>query len=48
MLWPFEADTERMKKGGQHWAWRYDKPATFIVIPRRGRVRDDWKRRETR
>ena len=48
MLWPFEADVERMKNGGQHWAWRYDKPATFIVVPRRGRARNDWKEGETR
>ncbi|PSN74502.1 carotenoid oxygenase [Corynespora cassiicola Philippines] len=35
VLWPFEASVERMKKGGHHWAWSYDRPATFIVIPRR-------------
>ena len=34
-LWPFEADVERMKQGKQHWAWSYDRPATFIVVPRR-------------
>ncbi|KAF2183452.1 carotenoid oxygenase [Zopfia rhizophila CBS 207.26] len=34
-LWPFEADVERMKRGGHHWAWDYSKPATFIIVPRR-------------
>lgn len=34
-LWPFEANVERMKKGGHHWAWSYARPATFLVIPRR-------------
>lgn len=35
VLWPFETSVERMKKGGQHWAWSYDRPATFIAVPRR-------------
>ncbi|KAI8183777.1 Lignostilbene-alpha,beta-dioxygenase isozyme I [Colletotrichum sp. SAR 10_75] len=35
VLWCFDASVERMKKGGHHWAWDYDKPATFIVAPRR-------------
>lgn len=34
-LWPFETSIERMKAGGQHWAWNYDLPATFVVVPRR-------------
>ncbi|KAH6663313.1 lignostilbene dioxygenase [Plectosphaerella plurivora] len=34
-LWPFEANVERMKRGGHHWAWDYARPATFIVVPRR-------------
>lgn len=34
-LWPFEASVERMKQGKQHWAWNYERPATFIVVPRR-------------
>lgn len=34
VLWPFEASIERMKEGKQHWAWNYDRPATFIVVPR--------------
>jgi carotenoid cleavage dioxygenase-like enzyme len=49
MLWPFEANVERMKKGGQHWAWRYDLPVTFIVVPRRKTpVTPGWKEGETR
>ncbi|KAH7397967.1 carotenoid oxygenase [Cadophora sp. MPI-SDFR-AT-0126] len=35
MAWPFEAMMERMKTGGHHWAYRYDRPAVFIVVPRR-------------
>ncbi|KAL9945351.1 hypothetical protein D7B24_008816 [Verticillium nonalfalfae] len=34
-LWPFEADLDRMKAGKQHWAWDYNLPATFVVVPRR-------------
>src|SRR5271170_2128022 len=45
----FEANIERLKKGGQHWAWRYEKPVTFIVVPRRKHpVRADWRDGETR
>ena len=35
LLWPFEADVERMKRGGQHFAYNYDLPSSFIVLPRR-------------
>ncbi|TDZ35007.1 Lignostilbene-alpha,beta-dioxygenase isozyme I [Colletotrichum spinosum] len=35
VLWCFEANVERMKKGGHHWAWDYNLPATFVVVPRR-------------
>lgn len=35
VLWPFEANLARMKAGKQHWAWDYNLPATFIVVPRR-------------
>lgn len=50
VLWPFEADVERMKKGKQHWAWSYGRPATFIVVPRRvgGKMPPGWKEGETR
>lgn len=34
-MWPFEADIERMKEGKQHWAWNYEREATWIVTPRR-------------
>ncbi|KAJ5953539.1 hypothetical protein N7454_000435 [Penicillium verhagenii] len=34
-LWPFESTLERLKAGKHHWAWNYDLPATFIVVPRR-------------
>lgn len=33
-IWPFEADVDRMKRGGHHWAWNYDRPNTIMVIPR--------------
>ena len=45
----FRSDIERMQKIGQHWAWRYDKQVTFIVIPRRKTpVTAGWKEGETR
>ena len=50
LLWPFETSVERMKAGKQHWAWNYDRPATFIVIPRRATtpLPPRWKRGEYR
>ncbi|PYI07562.1 carotenoid oxygenase [Aspergillus sclerotiicarbonarius CBS 121057] len=47
-LWPFEASVERMKQGKQHWAWNYDRPATFIVVPRRPGCAAEygWKEKE--
>lgn len=35
LSWPFGADLEKMKKGGHHWEYRYDRPAPFVVVPRR-------------
>lgn len=35
VLWPFEADLERIKAGGQHWEFKSERPATFIVVPRK-------------
>ena len=35
VLWPFEADVERMKAGGHHFAYNYDLDTAFIVTPRR-------------
>ncbi|CAG8958784.1 hypothetical protein HYFRA_00011734 [Hymenoscyphus fraxineus] len=48
--WPFDASIERMKKGGHHWAWNYDRAATFIVIPRRKTTKlpAGWKEGEYR
>lgn len=48
-LWPFEASVERMKAGGHHWAWSYERPCTFLVVPRRpGQVRPaSWGKDET-
>ncbi|KAF2210578.1 hypothetical protein CERZMDRAFT_106722 [Cercospora zeae-maydis SCOH1-5] len=33
-IWPFEADVERMKRGGHHWAWDYSRKCTILVAPR--------------
>ncbi|CAK1360196.1 Lignostilbene-alpha,beta-dioxygenase isozyme III [Cercospora beticola] len=33
-IWPFEANVERMKRGGHHYAWDYSRPCTIIVVPR--------------
>ena len=33
-VWPFEADVERMKKGGHHWAYDYSRGLTLITVPR--------------
>ncbi|PNS14571.1 hypothetical protein CAC42_2628 [Sphaceloma murrayae] len=47
-LWPFEADIDRMKKGGHHWAWTYARPCTFVVVPRRPSQRPaSWSPSET-
>ncbi|KAF9890399.1 hypothetical protein FE257_006067 [Aspergillus nanangensis] len=35
VLWPFEADLERLRAGKHHWAWNPNRPASFIVVPRR-------------
>ncbi|KAL6355856.1 hypothetical protein LRP88_09439 [Fusarium phalaenopsidis] len=49
ILWPFEASVDRMKAGGRHFAYNYDLPATFIVIPRRpGNANAGWKLGEYR
>ncbi|KAH6700559.1 carotenoid oxygenase [Leptodontidium sp. MPI-SDFR-AT-0119] len=49
VLWPFEADLERIKAGGQHWQYDYDRPATYVVVPRRpGDLPSGWKRGESR
>ncbi|CAK7212999.1 transcriptional regulatory protein rco1 [Sporothrix eucalyptigena] len=50
VLWPFEASIERMKAGKQHWAWDYNLPATFIVVPRRATtpLPKGWKQGEHR
>lgn len=45
ILWPFETNLDRMKAGKQHWAWDYNLPATFIVVPRRktSKIPASWK-----
>ncbi|KAF4459583.1 isoeugenol monooxygenase [Fusarium albosuccineum] len=50
VLWPFEANVERMKAGKQHWAWDYKLPVTFIVVPRRSStpLPSGWKQGEHR
>lgn len=41
---------ERLKAGKQHWAWNYERPATFIVVPRRpgSAAKYGWKNGEHR
>ncbi|EEU35766.1 uncharacterized protein NECHADRAFT_44390 [Fusarium vanettenii 77-13-4] len=49
ILWPFEADVNRMKNGGHHWQYSTSRPATFIVVPRRGsQVPPGWAPNEYR
>ncbi|KAL4723470.1 transcriptional regulatory protein rco1 [Fusarium chlamydosporum] len=50
VLWPFEANVERMKAGKHHWAWDYDLPASFIVVPRRRKFKlpSSWQQGEHR
>lgn len=50
VLWPFEADLDRLKAGKHHWAWNCNRPATFIVTPRRpgSYVPKGWKQGEYR
>lgn len=33
VMWPFEADMDRIRAGKYHWAWNPDRPASFIVVP---------------
>lgn len=49
-IWPFEADVARMKRGGQHWAWNYERGFTMIVVPRDAAnpVAPGWKPNEVR
>jgi carotenoid cleavage dioxygenase-like enzyme len=49
-LWPFEANIARMKQGKQHWAWDYNLPVTFMVVPRHDAsgARFGWKAGEYR
>lgn len=50
VLWPFEANLDRMKQGKQHWAWDYNLPVTFIAVPRRNTtpLPAGWKQGEYR
>ncbi|KAG4272721.1 hypothetical protein FPRO04_14618 [Fusarium proliferatum] len=49
VLWPFEAHLDRIESGGQHWLFSYDRPATFIVVPRRpGALPSGWSKGESR
>jgi carotenoid cleavage dioxygenase-like enzyme len=49
-IWPFEANIERMRRGGHHWAWTYDRGCTFVVAPRDAQkpVAPGWKAGEVR
>ncbi|KAH8816617.1 carotenoid oxygenase [Xylogone sp. PMI_703] len=48
MLWPFETSIEKMKAGGHHWAYNYNLPSVFIVVPRRKKPVAGWKEGEYR
>ncbi|KAK1998822.1 carotenoid oxygenase [Colletotrichum falcatum] len=50
VLWPYDADEAQMKAGGQHWTYKRDRPATFVVTPRRqlSRLPAGWKAGEHR
>ncbi|VBB81651.1 Putative carotenoid cleavage dioxygenase [Podospora comata] len=49
VLWPYETDVDHMKKGGQHWIYSKDLPATFVVAPRHPNDPPaGWKTGETR
>ncbi|KAL0944992.1 lignostilbene dioxygenase family protein [Colletotrichum truncatum] len=39
VLWPYDAEEAQMKAGGHHWRYNKDRPATFIVVPRRNSSR---------
>lgn len=49
-IWPFDADVERMKRGGHHWAWAPERGLTLIVVPRNAEkpVAPGWKPNEVR
>jgi len=49
ILWPYEVDLDGMKKGGQHWIWTEEHPATFVVVPRpKNKVPPGWQYGEYR
>ncbi|KAF5540676.1 isoeugenol monooxygenase [Fusarium napiforme] len=49
VLWPFEAQLDRIESGGQHWLFSYDRPATFIAVPRRpDNLPAGWSKGESR
>ncbi|KAF6824406.1 lignostilbene dioxygenase family protein [Colletotrichum musicola] len=35
VLWPYDADEAKMEAGGHHWTYNKDRPATFVLVPRR-------------
>ncbi|KAL5347575.1 transcriptional regulatory protein rco1 [Pseudogymnoascus australis] len=35
VMWPFESSMDHLKAGKHHWSWNPNRPATFIVAPRR-------------
>ncbi len=45
LVFPTTADIERMRAGGDHWAWQDDLPAWLGLMPRNGAVEDiRWRR----
>lgn len=37
MVWPLECNIERLRKGGHHWAYNYEQPVYWYVIPWRAK-----------
>ncbi|KAK3045942.1 hypothetical protein LTR09_012534 [Extremus antarcticus] len=48
MLWPYETSLEKMKSGGSHWYYTPDRPACFLVVPRRKEAVAGWSEGEFR
>jgi carotenoid cleavage dioxygenase-like enzyme len=48
MMWPYETSIERMRAGGHHWAYTADRPACFLLVPRRKKPVAGWTEGEYR
>lgn len=49
MMWPYDTNIQRIKSGGPHFTYTADRPACFIIVPRRKKAAvAGWKDREYR